>query len=122
MASCEQIDSPIFIGAQLAQQDLTQAKTLGIRTVIDLRLPGESHTSNEEMTNDNNLGYVNIPVNKTALSARLIDELERAMVDTPGPHLLHSAAGARAALVLLLSHARQKKVQRRGMLACLQGF
>lgn len=109
MASCEQIDSPIFIGAQLAQQDLTQAKTLGIRTVIDLRLPGERATHH-------------ISVNKTALSARLIDELERAMVDTPGPHLLHSAAGARAALVLLLSHARQKKVQRRGMLACLQGF
>lgn len=109
MASFKQIDSQIFIGSQPAQQDLTEAKTLGIRTVIDLRLPGESHTSNEEMTNDNNLGYVNIPVNKTALSARLIDELERAMVGTPGPHLLHCATGARAALLLLLSQARQKK-------------
>ena len=109
MASCEQIDSPIFIGAQLAQQDLTQAKTLGIRTVIDLRLPGESHTSNEEMTNDNNLGYVNIPVNKSALAARQIDELERAMASTPGPHLVHCATGARAALLIKLSQARLER-------------
>lgn len=109
MATCKQIDQQTFIGSQPAQQDLREAKALGVRTVIDLRMPGESHTSNEEMTNGNDLGYVNIPVNKLALADRQIDELERVMAGTPGPHLVHCATGARAALLLMLSRARQNK-------------
>ena len=109
MANFKQIDDGIFICSQPAQQDLNEAKQLGIQTVIDLRVPGESNSSNEETTTSNGLGYVNIPVNKTALAARQIDELERAMARTPGPHLLHCATGARAALLLMLSHARQRK-------------
>lgn len=109
MANFKQIEDGIYIGSQPAQQDLNAAKQLGIQTVIDLRMPGESATSNEEATSSNGLGYVNIPVNKTALAARQIDELERAMASTPGLHLLHCATGARAALLLMLSHARQKK-------------
>lgn len=109
MATFKQIDEQIFVGSQPAQQDLKEAKALGIRTVIDLRMPGESHTSNEEMTSNNGLGYVNIPVNKSALAARLIDELERAMAGTPGPHLVHCATGARAALLVKLSQARLER-------------
>jgi len=109
MANFKRISDGIFIGSQPAQQDLNEAKQVGIQTVIDLRMPGESNTSNEETTSSSGLGYVNIPVNKTALAARQIDELEHAMAHTPGPHLLHCATGARAALLLMLSHARQKK-------------
>ena len=109
MANFIRIDDSIFIGSQPAQQDLDEAKQLGIRTVIDLRMPEESNTSNQETTSSNGLAYVNIPVNKTALAARQIDELERAMARTPGPHLLHCATGARAALLLMLSRARQRK-------------
>ena len=109
MANFRRIDDGIFIGSQPVQQDLKEAKQLGIQTVIDLRMPGESHTSNEKTTTSNGLAYVNIPVNKTALAARQIDELERVMARTPGPHLLHCATGARAALLFMLSHARQKK-------------
>ena len=109
MATFKQIDGQIFLGSQPAQQDLKEAKALGIRTVIDLRMPAESHTSNEEMTSSNDLGYVNIPVNKSALAARQIDEFELAIADTPGPYLVHCATGARAALLLMLSRARQNQ-------------
>lgn len=109
MANFKQIDEGIFIGSQPAEQDLNYAQQIGIHTVIDLRMPGESNTSNAEMTGRKGLGYVNIPVDKTALVGRQIDELERALQATPGPHLLHCATGARAALLLLLSRARQKK-------------
>ena len=44
MATLKQIVEDIFIGYQPVQQDLKQAKAQGIRTVIDLRMPGESHT------------------------------------------------------------------------------
>lgn len=109
MATFKKIDEQIFLGSQPAQQDLEEAKALGIRTVIDLRMPGESHTSNQEMTSNNDLAYVNIPVNKSALAARQIDELERAMASTPGPHLVHCATGARAALLIKLSQARLER-------------
>lgn len=109
MATFKQINEQIFLGPQPAQRDLKEAKALGIRTVIDLRMPAESHTSNEEMASNNDLGYVNIPVNKSALAARQIDELERALASTPGPHLVHCATGARAALLIKLSQARLER-------------
>ena len=107
MANFKQVANDIFIGSQPTQQDLNEAKQLGIRTVIDMRMPSESNTSNEEMTRLNNLGYVNVPVDKSALAEHQIDELEHVMERTPGPYLLHCATGARAALLLLLSRARQ---------------
>ena len=107
MANFKQIAEGIFIGPQPAQQDLSEAKQLGIQTVIDMRMPGESNSSNEELTRSHGLGYVNVPVDKTALAAHQIDELAQAMERTPGPYLLHCATGARAALLLSLSRARQ---------------
>lgn len=108
VANFKQFDSGIFIGSQPAQQDLDEAKQLRIQTVIDLRMPGESSTSNKEMTSAKGLGYVNIPVDKTALTVHQIDDMERAIAATEGPHLLHCATGARAALLLLLSQARRQ--------------
>lgn len=113
MANFKRIDDGIFIGSQPAQQDLHEAKQLGIQTVIDLRMPGEINTSNEETTSSNGLGYVNIPVNKSALATRQIDELERAIARTPGSHLLHCATGARAALLLMHEPCKAKKMDGR---------
>jgi len=50
---------------------------------------------------------VNIPVNKAALSASQISELDAAMKGKEGSILLHCATGARAALLLSLSKAKQ---------------
>lgn len=109
MANFKQVDDGIFIGSQPAQQDLQEAKQLGIQTVIDMRMPGESNTSNEEMTRLSGLLYINVPVDKTALAEFQIDQLEHAMQQAPGPFLLHCATGARAALLLLLGRARQNE-------------
>ena len=53
------------------------------------------------------LAYVNIPVDKTALSANQIGDLEAAMRDEEAPFLLNCATGARAALLLSLSKAKK---------------
>ena len=58
MANFKLIDSGIYIGSQPALQDLKVAKELGIQTVIDLRLPSEGCTTNEEVTSSIGLGYV----------------------------------------------------------------
>ncbi len=107
MSSFKRIDDEFFIGAQPSEQDLQAAKQRGIKTVIDFRLPSETPTSNAGLTTSQGLAYVNIPVNKLALSSDQIGDLDRALKDHAGPFLLHCATGARAALLLSLSKAKQ---------------
>jgi uncharacterized protein (TIGR01244 family) len=107
MANFKQIGDGLFIGPQPTVQDLLEGKQRGIQTVIDMRMPGETATSNGDQVRSNGLNYVNVPVNKTALSEQQVDELNQVMQRTPGPHLLHCATGTRAALLLALGHAKQ---------------
>lgn len=106
MSSFTRIDDHFFIGPQPTEQDLQAAKQQGIKTVIDFRLPSETATSNAALTSNQGLAYVSIPVNKQALSADQIGDLDRAIGDHAGPFLLHCATGARAALLLSLRKAR----------------
>lgn len=103
------LDNGMLIGPQPSQDHLSQAKQDGIKTVIDLRLPSETPTPNAELVARSGLDYVNIPVNKASLSSDQVDALERAMQDKEGPFLIHCATGARAALLLVLSQARQNR-------------
>lgn len=107
MTNFKQIGDGLFIGPQPSGQDLVEAKQQGIHTVIDMRTPGETATSNAELVRNSGLDYFNVPVNKTALSEQQIDELSQVMQRTQGPHLLHCATGTRAALLLALSRAKQ---------------
>lgn len=107
MSSFKRIDDEFFIGPQPTEQDLHEARQQGIKTVIDFRLPSETATSNAVLTKNQGLAYVNIPVNKVALSADQIGELDREIKSHEGPFLLHCATGARAALLLSLRKAKQ---------------
>lgn len=107
MNSFKRIDDEFFIGPQPTKQDLQAAKQQGIKTVIDFRLPSETATSNAALITSEGLAYVNIPVNKVALSVDQVGDLERALQDHVGPFLLHCATGARAALLLTVSRAKQ---------------
>ena len=106
MSQFKKIDDDVFIGPQPTAQALDEARQQGIKTVLDLRLPAETQASNRELTQSHGLGYVNIPVDKEDLSAGQIGELEDAMKDNDSPFLIHCATGARAALLLSLSKAR----------------
>lgn len=107
MAKYKQLGNDILIGPQPTEQDLKEVKQQGIRTVIDLRMPSENATPNADLVKSSGLSYVNIPVNKAALSEQQIDELDAAMKQNEGPYLLHCATGARVALLLALKRARQ---------------
>jgi len=107
MSQFRQVEDGVFIGPQPTGQELEEARQQGIRTVIDFRLPSETAASNETLVKSHGLAYVNIPVDKTALSANQIGDLEAAMKDKEGPFLLHCATGARAALLLSLSKAKK---------------
>ena len=109
MSSFKRIDDEFFIGSQPTEQDLQAAQQRGIKTVVDFRLPSETETSNAALTTRQGLAYVNIPVNKEALSVDQVDEFERSLQNHTGPFLLHCATGARAALLLSVSRARQQR-------------
>lgn len=107
MSTFKRIEDGIFIGPQPTGQDLQEARQQGIRTVIDFRLPSETPASNEALAKNHGLAYVNIPVDKAALSANQIGELAAVMEGKEGPFLLYCATGARAALLLSLSKAKR---------------
>lgn len=107
MENFKQIGDGIFLGPQPSEGDLAEAKRQGIATVIDLRLPSETATPNAHLVRMHELNYVNVPVDKAALSTGQIASLEQAIAQTEGPHLVHCATGARGALLLALSRAKQ---------------
>ncbi len=107
MANYKQIGDGIFIGPQPTGQDLEDAKQQGIRTVIDFRMPSETATLNADLVSRTGLDYVNVQVNKAALSEQQIGEMDEAMKHKEGAYLLHCATGTRAAMFLALSRAKQ---------------
>lgn len=114
----------MLIGPQPTEDNLRQAKREGIKTVIDLRMPSETPTPNAELVARSGLDYVKIPVNKASLSTDQVGELERVMGDKEGPFLIHCATGARAAMLLVLSQAKQNRwtAQRAFQEAWAMGF
>ncbi len=108
MSQFRPVESGSLIGPQPTPQDLDDARQQGIKTVIDFRLPSETATSNEMLARSAGLDYINIPVNKAMLCESQIGDLDAAMKTKQGPFLLHCATGARAALLLALSRAREK--------------
>lgn len=107
MANYKQIGDGFFIGPQPTGRDLEDAKQQGIRTVIDFRMPSETTTLNADLVRSSGLDYVNVPVDKAALSEQQIGELDEAMKHKEGPYLLHCATGMRAAMLFALSRAKQ---------------
>lgn len=108
MGQYRQVDSNVFIGPQPTRQDLEEARQQGVRTVVDFRLPTETASPNVDLATSAGLDYVNIPVDRAALSTDQVGELETAMERHPGPYLVHCATGTRAALMLALARARQQ--------------
>lgn len=108
MQRFRQIDNGVFVGPQPTASDLQEAKQEGIATVVDFRMPTETPASNEGLAKSCGLNYVNIPVNKEALSAEQIAQLDEVMQNMKGPFLLHCATGTRAAMLYALKHAREK--------------
>ena len=85
MSNFKKIGDDIFIGPQPSAQDLQEAKQLGIKTVVDFRMPIETAASNEMLTKNAGLNYASIPVNKADLSSSQISQLAQVMNSREGP-------------------------------------
>jgi uncharacterized protein (TIGR01244 family) len=88
------IDDRVSTGGQPGEEHLAQLAASGVRTIINLRRPGEQNQPLDPAAMGDavravGLGYVNIPVDPKNLSAAQLDEVARAMAASPGPCLVH---------------------------------
>ena len=88
------IDGRVSAGGQPADTDLAQMYAEGIRTVINLRRPGEQNqpldpAAEGDAAQRAGLVYVNIPVDPKNLNPAQIDAVAQAIAASPGPVLVH---------------------------------
>lgn len=102
----------VYTGGQPSQNQLHDAAAAGVRTVIDLRQPGENRGYDESASAAAlGLRYVTLPIagasGITADNARALEQaLTAARAD--GPVLLHCASGNRVGALLALIHAQRE--------------
>lgn len=88
------IDGRVSTGGQPTEADLAQMFAEGIRTVINLRRPGEQNQPLDPMAEGDaarraGLTYVNIPVDPKNLNPAQVDAVAQAIAASPGPVLVH---------------------------------
>lgn len=101
------LENGMLIGPEPTADNLRQAKQNGIKTVIGVRMSRETPAHNSELVARSGLDYVNIPVNKVIFSVDQVDALQRVMRHMGWPFLTHCATGALAAMLRMLSQAKQ---------------
>ncbi|EKT4448153.1 TPA: tyrosine-protein phosphatase [Stenotrophomonas maltophilia] len=98
----------LYAGGQPSAAQLQALAAQGVRTVIDLRQPGEDRGFDEIHAAESlGLRYVRIPVaGAEGLDAANVRAVHQALQQSQGPVLLHCASGNRAGAVLGLVNAR----------------
>lgn len=104
----------IFIQKQPTQLEMSQFKTRGFSTVVDLRPDGESadQPSSKEMSDiaeANGLKFYYVPVKPGNISEQSIDLLADALKDSSQPVLMYCRSGSRAARTWSLVEASRKE-------------
>lgn len=88
------IDGRVSTGGQPSEVHFSQLHADGIRTVINLRRPGEQNQPLDpaaagEFAQSAGLEYICIPVDPKNLSAAQVDAVAAAIKAAPGPVLIH---------------------------------
>ena len=98
----------LYAGGQPTAAQLRGMARQGVRTVIDLRQPGEDRGFDETGVAESlGMRYVRIPVaGAEGLDAANVRAVHQALQQSQGPVLLHCASGNRAGAVLGLVNAR----------------
>lgn len=107
-APLNEVRPGLYAGGQPSAAQLQALAAQGVRTVIDLRQPGEDRGFDETRVAESlGLRYVRIPVDGAeGLDAANVRAVHQALQQSQGPVLLHCASGNRAGAVLVLVSAR----------------
>ncbi len=106
------VDDRVCCGGQPTEDDLAKLHADGIRTVINLRRPGEQGQPLDPVAEGDvatrlGLAYVHIPVDPKNLDPAHVDAVAAAIAKSSGPVYVHCAAGGRATTHALLAQARE---------------
>src|SRR5579863_3395528 len=91
-----QVDSHVYRGAQPTREGLNYLAKIGVKTVVDLREPGERSLAEERAVTAAGMQYVNVPM--TGLTPPTEAEITKILAlledDTTGPVFVHCMRGA----------------------------
>ena len=91
---------------QPTAQDLQFLREQGVRTLVNVRLPGELLFDEEGIAEQRGLRYVHIPIAQREWSTDHFVELDKALERYHAlPAVVHSAEGARAGILALAWYA-----------------
>jgi uncharacterized protein (TIGR01244 family) len=108
MGDAKKISDELSAAGQVAPEDLKQASEEGFKSVLNLRVPGESGSLPNEQQHAEAVGleYANVPLQPSTpddeLVAKALDEIDQ----LPKPILLHCGAGLRAGAIALIATAK----------------
>lgn len=108
------IDGRISAGGQPTEADIAELHAAGVRTIINLRRPGEQNQPLDPAAEGvaatrAGLGYVHIPVDPKNLDPKQVDAVATAIAAAAsGGVYVHCAAGGRACAHALLAKAHDE--------------
>ncbi|MBV9843339.1 MAG: TIGR01244 family phosphatase [Sphingomonadaceae bacterium] len=102
------LDETIMVAAQIAPEDIAEAKRLGATMVINNRPEGEqpgqpSGTEIAAAAQAAGLGYRAIPITPGGFSQHQVDAMREALDAAPGPVLAFCRSGTRSTFVWALA-------------------
>ena len=95
-------------GGQPTAETLAQLKSLGFKTVVNLRTPQEGAAEERAAVEAQGLRYVNVPFTLETFSLADVEAVEKVLADpSAGPVLLHCHSSNRVGAVWAAIQARQ---------------
>ncbi|MEM1200007.1 MAG: TIGR01244 family sulfur transferase [Pseudomonadota bacterium] len=106
----KKIDDTLSVAGQLTSEDLTRARDLGFKTIINVRPDGEKE---DAMTadaaraalSDQPVAYHHLPVLPTQITDEDVTAFQALMSEVEGPVLAHCGTGMRASVLWALANA-----------------
>jgi uncharacterized protein (TIGR01244 family) len=93
----------IYVGGQPGKEDFAELKKLGIKTILNLRGPGETDLDEQALAEQHGIRYVHLPFQKPEeLTDAIFDQARKLLRDAQArPILVHCGSANRAAAVWL---------------------
>lgn len=107
MSAFHKLDGDLYIYGQITSDQISQAASEGIKTIINLRPDGEKAdyiiaAEAAEIAKDNNIEYHHIPVAKTGPIPDQVTSFAHTLIGCEGPVLAYCGSGKRAAILWAL--------------------
>lgn len=92
----QKVDDHVYRGAQPTEQGFKNLAKLGIKTVVDLRQPGDLSWNEEEIVRAAGMEYVTVPMNgmETPSNEKVVKVLALLEDASTGPVFVHCKRGA----------------------------